>query len=516
MRPRLIETPNRIGKLSPTPFLVMPPELFPEPISFKQIAFVLMTLSFWAVAIPAAIRFAWVERVCIAGILFMAINPVDVTFFSYTYYRGDIRGIEFGVTDWLTVTIAVAMRFAPRWKHRRVHYRLPNQTLMLLYLGWCVVSIFTATIPQFAFFGVTRLLRAYLLFWVAYNYIRSEEDLRFIVWTVVALTFYSFFEVMLDRYVRGIFPPRGSFPHQNSLVTFQNFMNFIIFAMLLGDTKKLFDRYTLLYWAAFGAGSMTSIATLSRGGMATMVMGYLFLVPIMLFLRQSAGKLVKKLAALTVMFLASLPAVIAVLPQVIERFQTAPEASAHARDVFNELAQRMGDQSFFGVGLNNYSFQGEFTQYKQYLPPIDQGGLAHNIYWLNYAELGPLGPVLWTLMMLGFMLAMLLFILRRDDGVERVFSIGVLTGFVIAMLIGMLEWNWRQTQLMLTYMMFAGLALSMPRLEKRRKTEAKRKRQLWLWYRWQSGRRVPRPGARAAVAGSASVGAQSSASRRPL
>ncbi|WP_156427883.1 hypothetical protein, partial [Thiohalocapsa sp. ML1] len=94
----------------------LPPELFPEAISFKQIVFVVATLGFLAGAIPAAMKFPWMEKVCIFGILFMTINPVDVTFFSHTFYRGDIRGIEFGVTDWLMITLVVTMQFSPRWK----------------------------------------------------------------------------------------------------------------------------------------------------------------------------------------------------------------------------------------------------------------------------------------------------------------------------------------------------------------------------------------------------------------
>ena len=457
----------------------LPPELFPEPISFKQIVFVMMTVSFLAVAIPAAIRYQWVERACIFGILFMAINPVDVTFFSYTSYRGDIRGIEFGVTDWFIITLIVTMLSAPRWKKRRLYARNPNEVVMVLYFAWCAMSIATATVPQFAFFGVTRLVRAYALFWVAYNWLRSEEDLRFFIWCVVGLALYSFWEVLLDKYMRGVFPPRGSFPHQNSLVTFENVMNFIVFAMVMGDTDKLFDKKTLVYWVALGAGSLTSVATLSRGGMATMVMGYMLMIPLLVVLKQPPRKLGKKLGALGVMLVAALPALAVVLPEIIKRFKTAPPESAHAREIFNELAKEMGDSSFFGIGLNNYSFAGQFMQYKELLPPIDQGGLAHNIYWLHYAELGPLGTTLWVLLMLGFIVALLRFILlKRRDGIERVFAIGVLAGFVIAMLIGKLEWNFRQTQLTMTYMMLAGLALSLPRLERERLAAERRRKQL--------------------------------------
>jgi len=462
--------------------MVLPPEIFPEPISFKQIVFVVMTLGYFSIAIPAAFRFRWVEKVCIGGILFMAINPVDVTFFSYTNYRGDIRGIEFGVTDWLTITMIVTMQYAPRWRGRRRYWRQPNEVPMALYLGWCVLSIGTAMVPQFAFFGVTRILRAYALFWVAYNWLRSEEDMRFVVWCVVGLTFYSFEQVLMDKYMRGVFPPRGSFDHQNSLVTFQNILNFVIFAMLLGDTARLFDRRTLIYWAALGAGSLTSVATLSRGGMATMVMGYMMITPIALWLKQRRRKRGKKFAAIGVMGLAALPALAVVLPQIIKRFETAPEASAHAREVFNEVAQSMGQAHFFGLGLNNYSFGSNFMpQYRDLLPPIDQGGLAHHIYWLHYAELGIAGVTLWVIMMVGFIVILLRFVIKRRDSPERVFATGLLAAFCVAMLIGKLEWNWRQTQLMMTYFMFGGFACALPRIELARTREKRRRRQLAAW-----------------------------------
>ena len=74
--------------------MTLPAELFAEAISLKQVVFACMTVGFLAVSIPLAIRFSWMDKVCVAGIMFMAINPVDVTFFSYTFYRGDIRGLD--------------------------------------------------------------------------------------------------------------------------------------------------------------------------------------------------------------------------------------------------------------------------------------------------------------------------------------------------------------------------------------------------------------------------------------
>lgn len=464
--------------------MTLPPELFPEAISPKQIIFVLMTLGYFVVAIPAVIKFAWVEKVCVAGIMFMAINPVDVTFFSYTNYRGDIRGIEFGVTDWLTLTLFASMYLSPRWKRRTLFYTSPNMLIMWAYFIWCGISIFAAIVPQFAFFGFTRIVRGYLLFWVALNYLRSEEDLRFVIWCVVGISIYSFIGVLMDKYVRGVFPPRGSFPHQNTLATFQNFMNFIVFAVLLGDSKKMFDKTNLIYWIGLGAGTLTNLATLSRGGLATMVLGYGMTFIMLSFLKTPSVKAIKKWKAVSLMFVASLPALAFILPAIIKRFETAPEESAHARDLFNIAAEQMGNTSIFGIGLNNYSFVGSQSPFAEFLGILDAGGLAHHIYWLHYAELGPLGPMLWIALMVGFIFYFGLFILKREDNIATVFTIGVMTGFIIAMLIGTLEWNFRQSQMTLTYLMFAAFTLSLPRLmkdlTKEKKREALKKKALML------------------------------------
>jgi uncharacterized membrane protein YbaN (DUF454 family) len=467
--------------------LPLPPEIFAEAISPKQLVFVAMTIGFLVVAIPLALRFEWMDRVCMAGILFMAINPVDVTFFSYTAYRGDIRGIEFGVTDWLTITLIVAMLKAPRWRKRRLYTRNPNEVWMGLYLAYCALTIATALIPQFAIFGVTKLVRAYATFWVAYNFIRSEDDMRFIVWCVVGLTFYSFTQVLMDKYVRGVFPPRGSFPHQNGLATFQNMMNFIIFAVLMQDSDKLFDKRTLIYWAALGAGALTTVATLSRGGMATMVLGFAMIVVMTFFLKQRPTTVKKKFAALGVMLVLSIPALAVILPEVINRFETAPEESGESRHVANEASAAMGEDYFFGVGINNYSYAINYMPYGEDLAPLDRG-IAHHIFWLHYAELGIVGVVLYVLMTGTFIWVALRFILKRRDSLERVFAIGVLAAFIINWLIGTLEWNFRIIQITVAYFMLAGFVTSLDRVERERiEKERNGKRRLALWF-WMMGR----------------------------
>jgi hypothetical protein len=455
--------------------MTLPAELFAEAISLKQVVFACMTVGFLVVAIPMAIRFSWMDKVCIAGIMFMAINPVDVTFFSYTFYRGDIRGLEFGITDWLTITMIAAMLWAPRWRKRRLYVHHPNQVWMTLYLALCAFSVISALVPQFAFFGVTKLLRAYATFWIAFNFIRSENDLRFIIWCVLGLTFYSFFQVLMDKYVRGVYPPRGSFPHQNGLATFQNIMNFIIFALLMQDSARLFDKRTLVYWAAFGAGVLTTLATLSRGGIVTMIIGCAMIVMLTFLLRQDSSKIRKKLGAIGIMILLSIPALFIVLPKVIERFQNAPVESGESRNVANLASERMGDDYFLGVGLNNYSFAINYMPYGKDLAELDRG-IAHHIFWLHYAELGILGVILYVLLTGTFIWISLRFILKRRDSKERVFAVGIFTAFVINWLIGTLEWNFRIIQITLAYFMLAGFVTSLDRVEQQRIRKSKTSR----------------------------------------
>jgi hypothetical protein len=195
-------------------------------------------------------------------------------------------------------------------------------------------------------------------------------------------------------------------------------------------------------------------------------------------LRQDSSKVRKKLGAIGIMILLSIPALVVVLPKVIERFQNAPVESGESRDVANLASERMGDDYFLGVGLNNYSFAINYMPYGKDLAELDRG-IAHHIFWLHYAELGILGVILYVLMTGTFIWIALRFILKRRDSQERVFAIGIFTAFVINWLIGTLEWNFRIIQITLAYFMLAGFVTSLDRVEQQRIKKSKSSRFLF-------------------------------------
>ena len=148
-------------------------------MELKQLIFLGMTVSFIPVAAWFGIRYRWAERMLVAGALFSTCYLIDINFVSMEWYRGDTKGFEFGVTDWMIISLSIVMACAPRWKNKRPEPLPPNATLMLAYFFLAVLSIFVAYVPTYAGFGVFKILRAMAVYWVAYNYLRSEEDLRF-------------------------------------------------------------------------------------------------------------------------------------------------------------------------------------------------------------------------------------------------------------------------------------------------------------------------------------------------
>ena len=85
---------------------------------------------------------------------------------------------------------------------------------------------------------VIKILRAMAVYWVAYNYLRSEEDLRFFLMVLAAMVALQFLLVLQDR-MNGIYRAKGSTPHSNTLAMYINMMNMIFLAFVLGDRGTL-------------------------------------------------------------------------------------------------------------------------------------------------------------------------------------------------------------------------------------------------------------------------------------
>ena len=456
----------------------------------KHFIFLAMTVAFIPVAVWFGVKYKWAERLLVVGTFFSTSYLIDINFVSMEWYRGDTRGFEFGVTDWMVISLIIVMARSPRWRKQKLELFPPNASLMLAYFGVALVSLLVAYVPVYAGFGVFKLLRAFAVYWVAYNYLRSEEDVRFILMILAAIVAMEFLFVLKQRF-SGVYRAPGTTPHSNTLALYINMLNMLFFAFMLGERSKK----AIIYWACVGMGSLVVLATFSRGALAAMVVGYALVTALSFYDRAKSHKV----QVIGILLLAALPVVIKVAPAIIDRFINAPEASGESRHLANEAARAMANDHLFGVGINNYSHVINETEYVRFIDnPVDRG-IVHNVYLLHACEMGWPGLVVFLLMIGNFLRIGLQLIRKRRDNVLSFFATGIVVGMFALWFQSLLEWAFRQTYITVQFFMLAGFLAALPRIDRqmRREQTAVLARQ-WLVARWWQDRQ--REAARPALA----------------
>jgi O-antigen ligase len=434
----------------------------------KQVVFLLLTLLVVPTAAWLGIRYRWAERLLVVGTFLSTAYLVDINFVSMGAYRGDTRGFEFGVTDWMIIALVVTMARSPRWRRERLEMFPPNSGPLLVYLGVALLSLAFAYVPQYAGFGLFKLVRAVAVYWVAFNYVRSESDLRFVLLVLVAMVGVQFTLVLWQR-ASGLYRAVGSTPHPNTLAVYVNFMNMVFLAFVLGEKRR--SLHTWAAWAGLAMGAIIVLATFSRGALLTMGLGFAIVVTLSLWDRPRASKF----TIIGMMALVALAGAIKVAPSIIERFATAPVESGLSRQQANSASLAMARDHFFGVGLNNYSHVVNNTAYANYIPLESDRGIVHNVYLLHASELGWLGLAAFLVVVGRFLWLAASFIRRRRDDVTSSMAIGIFAGMIALWTQSLLEWLFRQTYVTVEFFLLAGLLAALPRVAKRMRLERARK-----------------------------------------
>lgn len=435
----------------------------------KYLAFLAATAVFIPVASFFGIRYRTIERALVAGAFFSTCYLIDINLVSTELYRGDTRGFEFGITDWMVISLIVVMTRSPRWRGRKLTYFPPNSGPLLLYLLMAVLSAIVAYIPLFAGFGLFKILRAIAVYWVGFNYLRTETDLRFFLWILAAIVCLEFFLVLKQR-ASGIYRAVGSTPHPNTLAIYINMMNMIFMSFLMNDRSAGPRRY--VYLVCLGMGSLIVLATFSRGGLATMVACYVLVIGLSIMRRPEP----RKFLIVFVMALAALPVMLKVAPSIIDRFLNAPVESEYSREQANAAALAMAGDHLLGVGLNNYSHVVNETNYSRFLPFRGDRGIVHNIYLLHASEMGWIGLAAFLAVIGNFLLMGLRQVVSRQDDPATWLAIGITVGMLSLWLQSSLEWAFRQTYLTVEYFMLAGFLAALPQVA--REASIKRRRHL--------------------------------------
>ncbi len=424
-----------------------------------------------------AIKYEWAERLLVAAAFFSTSYLIDINFVSMEMYRGDTRGFEFGVTDWMVISLILVMHLSPRWKKRKLTYFPPNSIPILLYLLMAMISVAVSYVAVYSGFGLLKIIRGISVYWVAFNYLRSEEDIRFVLMVLAAIVCMEFFLVVQQRMV-GVYRPPGSTPHSNTLAVYINMMNMIFFSFMLGDKGRKSTHK--MYWICFCLGSVMVVASLSRGALVSMVLGYTFILMLSFYDKPST----QKWKVIGILLLVSLPVLVKVAPVIIDRFVNAPEESGASRGYANQAALAMAKDHPFGVGLNNYSYAINETNYVRFIDdPVDRG-IVHNIYLLHASELGWGGLVTFLIMIGNFFVIGIKLILKRRNNVVSILATGIVVAMFTLWFQSMLEWLFRQTYVTVEFFMLAGFLAALSRVDvniiQERKNVRRKKVMLWM------------------------------------
>jgi hypothetical protein len=422
----------------------------------KWIALVVMSLVVFPLG-RAAAKDPRIARYLATAIGFLPFYLVSINVISYEAYRGDARGLELTLLDFLLVSLWIALPPSSS--------PTPMPWARYAYLAVAALSVVRADIPLYAGFGLFRLVRLYVLFHVL---VRAFRDTRLgadVHRGLGAGVLYAAGLCLWQRYGLGYLQAPGPFSHQNTLAMAANMVTPSYFALVLGGKG---GRFAI---AVLGAGALAVLLTLSRGGMAMLV-----LACGVVFVGSLARKPTTRKAKMAGLALLALAAVLLkAYDTIVERFLHAPKTSEEARELFEEAAAHMLAQRPFGVGLNMFSHTLEAggVGAEVGLPEGDRSGIVHNLYYLTAAELGWVGLVAFVWLVLTPVGWALRGAVRRP-GVEGDFSLGIAASLVATLLQGKLEWALRITQLSQLFWILFAFAASLGLARRRARSSGAR------------------------------------------
>jgi hypothetical protein len=366
------------------------------------------------------------QRWLAAALGFLPFLLLSLNVASHETYRGSSRGFEVTLLDLAAWALLIALPRSERVSKTRT-----------LYLAVCLASISVAAMPLYATFGVWKVLRMYLVAAAAYRATVAGWGPALLQGVVVGQV-YAFGLALEQRYLLGLHQVSGPFAHQNGLAQASILVYAVCLSVLLGRQPNR--------WALVGtlAASASVVMTLSRGGMAMLILCSLLIFAFAAF-RHRNPRLVR-VAVLGM--LAGVAVWLKAGDTIVDRFLDAPDASAEARHHFEDMAAMMvDDYPVLGVGMNNYSYANEFAGYADAadVPDIDRGGVAHHVFWLTLAELGYVGLVAFVLVYLVPVLRSLRATLAAGRSARGDVLQGMALGVAAILVQGTLEYTLRLT-----------------------------------------------------------------------
>jgi hypothetical protein len=440
-------------------------------------------------------KWRWAHRLTFVTMCFCMISGFvnaqewGLTIYSQLY-RGTARGFHFFWAEAAAITLIFAA-MSGDWKKFR--FFPPGFWLYMLYCAASFISIINAPVPVYSWFAAVKEVKMIVVFVAAYNFLKTEDDLRFALLSLSAVIFWELFVVLRQKYVLHIYQVWGTFEHQNSLSMFCIMIGMVFLAAALGPRRKS-SNFLLLTFIACAAIVQSS---LSRAGLMIFAMGTILVVAISLLDRPTR----RRLGVLVSLACVGGIGIALTLDTIVKRFNDyGNDESRKTREMLNISSKMMLSDHPLGIGWNNFAetinppwTYGEHIDHWNLINgnTVDKHykkGIVESLWWLLLAETGYQGFITYVLLILTFLWWNLrnAFYFRREY--LGAISAGVFIGSSMNYLQSFLERVLTQPRNMMLWLILLAITA---RISSWRKADKLRRRREYEEYRQSLHKRQP-------------------------
>jgi hypothetical protein len=404
------------------------------------------------------------------------IERMDVNFVSREWYRGTSRGFEFSLLDILSFGLLFSSLLAPRRGETRAYW--PGSLgFMLLLLAYACFNVAISDPRLFGLFELFKMARGLVVFLAVAFYIRSERELRLMLWTLACLVCYEGLLALQQRYMYGIHRVPGTIDDSNSLSVFMCTTAPVFVAVITSRLPLLLKGISA---AAIALACVGVILTISRAGVVIVALVLLGTALCTMSWRLS----LKKILILLLIVAGAAGMLGKSWKTLKERFQSSSLKEEYenkknlGRGYYIRIARAIVHEEWFGVGLNNWSYwvsnrygpklgyrfvpyRGTDTEPSDKIPATSnvdeaQAAPAHSLAALTAGELGIPGLALFALLWLRWFTMGASFLWRRTPDPKRRIAVGILFGLCGMFLQSLTEWVFRQSPLYYVFHVLLG------------------------------------------------------------
>ena len=423
----------------------------------KYVVFTVAALGVPPLAVLLSFGKTWMKYAVWAMIGALAVyQNTAINFFSHEHYRGSSRGMEVSVV----YLLAAAILLSSMLKHR-LPKLVPSlgAALFVVYFALCLPSWGAAENVLFSWMETWKMIMLYLTYLSVRAFLNVADDVKPLVKGLAVFVVLNFL-LMAKDHLLGVYQPHGVFPHQNGLAMAMHLFANMFFAMFLVNGW----RRSWLDVAAFVAATACIVRTYSRGALAMVPVSF-FVTFVLSFASAQRGKRLKVVGRVVPIAVAGMIGLAAMLPRIIERFESAPEASKNTRMELALCAKEMIlDEPWRGVGINNWGIKinppYEYAERAGRNPNRGEDfkdGIVETVYLLVGAECGIPALAAMVLWFLSYFVLCLVLAKRLSGTPYAAIPAGLAGGLLACYLQSCLEWVLRQQMNLILLMIFFGV-----------------------------------------------------------